>query len=261
MSERTHTAARSAAFVERLLARSLARRTNGTPSGTERRTRGTPSGTRRAERPGPLEMTLRRAPQVLRTIVQRAAPVTVSHHHAGSAVHIAIAMHLSARDRTSPAGPARADRTRVPRDLQRTVVARGDGPRMATSAARSAPPLSLPRSVLLRPATHPAGHAAGVQPGSSLASAVMTTVRREERARVETVVRRTAVDAAPAPASASAIRIGDVAAPPPSARRWSPPAAPQPVGLAEAELGRLADRVVQRIERRVHTQRERLGGR
>lgn len=246
MSERSHTALRTATFVERLLARSRPR----------------------AGHRGPVEMTLRRtAPAVVPTIVQPAAPITVSHHHAGPEIHVGIAMHLAARDR-APAGPARADRAPVVRNLLGAVVVR-DVPRMSPIAPRSvvAP---LPPPIVLRPASRPAEQTGVMHPGSPPASTVVTTVRREEHVRVETVVRRGVVDAptsstfstsAVSPSTA-APRPGDVAAEAaPGPRRWSPPATQRPVGLPEAELGRLTDRVVQRIQRRVNTQRERMGGR
>ena len=245
MSERPHGAVRTATFVERLLARSRPR----------------------AGHRSPLEMTLRRtAPAVVRTIVHRAAPITVSHHHAGPVIHVGVAMQVAARDR-APAEPARADRAPVVRNVLRTVVVR-DLPRMSPIAPRSAM-APLPAPIVLRPASRPAEQTAVTHPGSPPASTVVTTVRREERVRVETVVRRGVIDArtsSTSPTSAvspstAAARRGEVAAEAPAPRRWSPPATQQPVGLPEAEIGRLTDRVVQRIQRRMNTQRERMGGR
>ena len=211
-------------------------------------------------------MALRRTvPAVVRTMVQRAAPITVSHHHAGPEIHVGIAMHLPARDR-APAGPARAARPPLVRNMLRTIVVR-DVQRMSPPTATRSPLPPLPPPIVLRPASRPAEKTAVMRPGSLPTSAVVTTVRREARVRMETVVRRSAVEAATSPTSAvspsrAAPRPGEVAAEAaPGPRRWSPSAAQQPVGLAEAELGRLTDRVVRRIERRVNTQRERMGGR
>lgn len=171
---------------------------------------------------------------------------------------------LTASER-APVDPARtiAGPT-LPRPILQTVVARPRGDRGLLGPA---PHLALPpppSSVALRPAAHPAPMAPGGPRAAPAVATVLTTLRREARLRLETVVRRTNVEVAapPAPVTAEpAPRPSEVLERARDARRPSllPPAAP--LTVSESEIGRLADRVVQRIHRRVVTQRERMGGR
>jgi hypothetical protein len=94
---------------------------------------------------------------------------------------------------------------------------------------------------------------------------VLTTLRREERVRTEMVVRRTTVEIASPPTAAlppaPTAWPGDVPARTRAQRRAIPTPPAAPAVLPESEVARLADRVVQRIERRVLTERERMGRR
>lgn len=250
MTDRTHTAARAAAFAGRLMARWQA-----LPG-----------------RWSALDMTLRRierAPAL--TIVQRIAPVVVSHHHAGPEVRIQLALGGGAGRDRSPAARPGEGRAPLPGRGARAVVV----DRIARLAERAAPVLAAapPRSpIALRPVTLPAAELAPVRSGRPGPVAPVTVVRRDEHERVETVVRRTRTEtagpvASPASASASSSSSsagqpsGDDALAGPAPRRSSSPRAAQPVALAEVEITRLADRVVERIQRRVTVQRERMGGR
>jgi hypothetical protein len=124
--------------------------------------------------------------------------------------------------------------------------------------------LPPPSPVVLRPATGLAPADRGISPAPPAIATVVTLLRHEERVRLETVVRQTRVEVAappgPAPAAA-APRSREAPERAPASRRWSPPTAAEPLTIAESDIGRLADRVVQQIHRRVVTQRERMGGR
>jgi len=218
-----------------------------------------------------LDMTLRRIErEPARTIVQRIAPVVVSHHHAGPQVRIQLALGGGAGRDRSPAARPGEGRAPLPGRGARAVVV----DRIARLAERAAPVLAAaPRSpIALRPVTLPAAELAPVRSGRPGPVVAAKIVRREEHERVETVVRRTRTEtagpvASPASASASSSSSsagqpsGDDALAGPAPRRSSSPRAAQPVALAEVEITRLADRVVERIQRRVTVQRERMGGR
>jgi hypothetical protein len=207
---------------------------------------------------------LRTPPAGARTIVQGTAPWFVSHHHAGPRIHLGVALQVTL------AGPGHATvesprprPARIPQPILRATVAH---PISAGTAAGRAPALPAPRRpspVALQPVTHPAYADPSDAPAAPAVTTVVTTLRREERLRLETVLRRTGVEIAPAPASAApppVARPGEALERPRAARPSSPPPPAAPLAVSESEIGRLADRVVQRIQRRIVSQRERMGG-
>jgi hypothetical protein len=236
---------RTAGFLERLLARAQAR----------------------AGRARPLEMALRRAATAgARTIVHRAGPRFVTHHHAGPRIHLRVAMQVALRaSARAPVDPARTIAAPIlPGPILQTVVAHPGAERGLSGPAPRRAPLPSPSSVALRPATHPAPVAPEGPRAAPAITTVVTTLRREERVRLDTVVRRTRVEVAAPPApvtSGPAPRPSEVMERARDARRPSLPPPAAPLAVSESEIGRLADRVVQRIHRRVVTQRERMGGR
>jgi hypothetical protein len=211
-------------------------------------------------------MTLRRPPAVdARTIMHRAGPSFVSHHHRRPALHLGVTMQvvlvLPSLERT-PAGLTRpGSAPSAPRPILRTALAypraeRG-GPGSLPGPAR--PPRVSP--TVLRPTV---GFATGDGDPGARAVTTVTTVRREERVRLETVVRRATPETASAPTAAAPRPPGHPSEPPesPRAPRGStPPAAAVPPAIPESEVARLTERVVQRIRRRIVTERERMGGR
>ena len=237
------TVRRTAGFVARLLARTASR----------------------SERGRPLEMALRRPPAPeTRTIVHRGAPTLVSHHQVGPAIHLGVALQvvLTPPAPSPPALPRILAAPSMPRPILQTVTAHRHAER-----GPAGPPPSLavpphPTAIALRLATGPVVE----DPGTPAAARAVTTVapilRREERVRLETVVRRTTLEIA---SPSSTLRGQPVASsnppePPRAVRRASPPPPTMPPTIADAEVARLTDRVVQRIERRVVSQRERMGG-
>lgn len=241
MTERSNIAARTAradAFAERLLARARSRIGEALP----------------------VEMALRRTgPILIRATAAR--PITVSHHHTALAVHVALALAGAARERA--------------RLMERSVAPAPASPGVLRRAESSARTVVVPAlsTVLVRASR--AGHPAAIRHIGAPSSTVATTVRRDESVRVETVVRRGQAEgradarrsvSAASVSSASATSMSSVAPSPgtapfgAAARSWSSPAPGQPVALADVDIGRLTDRVVQRIQRRVNAQRERMGG-
>jgi hypothetical protein len=239
VTERSHIAARTAradAFAERLLARARSRIGEASP----------------------LEMTLRRTGPVL-VRVAAAAPINVSHHHRSLAIHVALALPGVARERVRM-----MERSDALRPISSIVLRRVEP--VARAVAASSPPTVLVRASRASDPT-------AMRRVTALASTVATTVRRDESVRVETVVRRSQAEVRSVARSSASASVSSASSPSATsmssptaspgatfeARRSSPPAA-QPVALADVDIGRLADRVVQRIQRRVNAQRERMGG-
>jgi hypothetical protein len=213
-------------------------------------------------------MALRRPPAPeTRTIVHREASTFVSHHHAGPPIPLGVTMQIVLPPERSPAvtpRPVLAPPT--PRPLLRTVAilppTEQGGPGPLQSLALDP---RRPSPILLRPATG-SFEDPGAPPVSRTVTTVVTTVRREERVRLETVVRRLTSEVASLPARGAAPLeqrgVWSEPAEPTRAPRRSSVAPPaQPPTISDVEVARLTDHVVQRIQRRVITQRERMGGR
>src|SRR5262245_43176784 len=140
---------------------------------------------------------LRTPPAGARSIVQGAAPRFVSHHHAGPKIHLGVAMQVVLPGPgLAPVESPRAPSTRIPQPILRTAGVHPSPGSPAAGRAPSLPAPARPTAAVLRRVTHAVPVDPEAAPAAPAVTTVVTTLRREERLRLETVLRRTTVDTA-----------------------------------------------------------------